>query len=117
MDKAFQKPRALDIAQKNVESYVKCESDASAEATTQRGSDYLKEQDRVASAAQSSQTCFFCGSKQKHSRKFCPARSATCHKCLKIGHHAKVCEGVIPRVFRLQRVQYNKLRNAYVSLL
>ena len=97
MDKAFQKARALDIAQKNAESYVMCESDASVAATTQRtldGPDCSKEPDCVASAVDSSRACFFCGSKQKHSRKFCPARSATCHKCLKIGHYARVCKGV-----------------------
>ena len=35
-------------------------------------------------------TCFFCGN-NKHPRSRCPAREATCLKCSKKGHFAKVC--------------------------
>lgn len=34
--------------------------------------------------------CKWCG-KQKHERKFCPAKDAKCIKCSKLGHFARVC--------------------------
>lgn len=34
--------------------------------------------------------CKWCG-KQKHDRKFCPAKDEKCIKCSKIGHFARVC--------------------------
>ena len=35
--------------------------------------------------------CFFCGSKQQHSRNMCPASGRTCNYCCKTGHFANVC--------------------------
>ena len=35
--------------------------------------------------------CPFCGN-NSHNRRFCPARSVTCHSCGKNGHFAKVCK-------------------------
>ncbi|KAL7639654.1 UNVERIFIED_CONTAM: hypothetical protein RMT77_010157 [Armadillidium vulgare] len=34
--------------------------------------------------------CYFCGG-DRHSRSACPARNATCRKCQKLGHYARVC--------------------------
>ena len=34
--------------------------------------------------------CYFCGY-NKHPRQRCPAEEATCNKCQKMGHFAKVC--------------------------
>ena len=44
----------------------------------------------VAVAEVKALTCFFCGN-NKHPHSRCPAREATCLKCSKKGHFAKVC--------------------------
>ena len=36
--------------------------------------------------------CFFCGSKQQHSRNMCPASGQTCNYCRKTGHFSNVCQ-------------------------
>ena len=36
-------------------------------------------------------TCKWCGRKNDHSKKDCPAKNSKCHKCHKIGHFAQVC--------------------------
>ncbi|GBM57176.1 hypothetical protein AVEN_55066-1 [Araneus ventricosus] len=35
--------------------------------------------------------CKWCGKKQIHDKRVCPARDARCRQCSKIGHYAKVC--------------------------
>ncbi|XP_072119415.1 uncharacterized protein [Mobula birostris] len=44
-----------------------------------------------AAASCESAKCYFCGL-EKHPRKRCPARQATCSSCGKKGHFAKVCK-------------------------
>ena len=46
--------------------------------------------DSTSASTSNSQKCYFCGN-ARHLRSACPAREATCKKCLKKGHFAKVC--------------------------
>ena len=39
-----------------------------------------------------SESCKWCGRKEDHTRKDCPARDAKCHLCQKKGHFATVCQ-------------------------
>ena len=39
-----------------------------------------------------SESCKWCGRKEDHTRKDCPAKDAKCHLCQKIGHFATVCQ-------------------------
>ena len=36
-------------------------------------------------------SCYFCGN-NRHPRSKCPAKDATCDKCQRKGHYAKVCQ-------------------------
>ena len=45
---------------------------------------------RSPNAASNNKTCYFCGYDQ-HPRYKCPAKEATCNKCQRRGHFAKVC--------------------------
>ena len=45
-------------------------------------------------AAIKNKSCFFCGN-SVHARLNCPARNATCKKCLKTGHFARVCRSSV----------------------
>lgn len=40
----------------------------------------------------SRETCSRCGG-SPHRKEFCPAKSASCHKCKRRGHYSKVCRG------------------------
>ncbi|KAK3878332.1 hypothetical protein Pcinc_016916 [Petrolisthes cinctipes] len=67
-------PRLLSAAQENDDCELKCEM--------------KPESPPVVSAA--SAKCYFCG-QSRHPRSKCPARTAVCHKCQKMGHFSKVC--------------------------
>ena len=41
--------------------------------------------------AQTNPSCPWCGNRQRHDRKQCPAKSVTCLKCKKRGHYQSVC--------------------------
>ena len=47
--------------------------------------------DVTAAVRTSEEKCYFCGYKW-HPRNKCPAREATCRKCCKAEHFAKVCK-------------------------
>ncbi|KAK3888197.1 hypothetical protein Pcinc_007728 [Petrolisthes cinctipes] len=67
-------PRLLSAAHENDDCELKCEM--------------KPESPPVVSAA--SAKCYFCG-QSRHPRSKCPARTAVCHKCQKMGHFSKVC--------------------------
>ena len=46
--------------------------------------------DSTTASATNNQKCYFCG-QSRHPKSACPARDATCKKCHKKGHFAKVC--------------------------
>ena len=46
--------------------------------------------DSTSASATNNQKCYFCG-QSRHPKSVCPARDATCKKCHKKGHFAKVC--------------------------
>ena len=53
--------------------------------------------DDVATTASVQRRCYFCGG-AVHPRSVCKARNATCKKCGKVGHFAKVCRSAaLPR--------------------
>ena len=91
----FDQVRALENAQKSSESYGFTAHPVGAAMTSSTPPDSDNSPDRGSSAAtkqsysQGSKSCF-CGS-LKHPRSKCPAREATCHKCQRRGHFAKVC--------------------------
>lgn len=95
----FDQARALDLAQKNSECYGGNQSPRLLSAVTSKqysgGEDVVEEASPVMAAAGTK--CFFCGY-SRHPRSKCPAREATCHKCQKKGHFAKVCRATVSAV-------------------
>ena len=76
----FTQARSLDTAQKNSESYTSSgppsnDPEGNPESTL---------------AAVTGPKCYFCGY-SKHPHHKCPAKDATCKRCQKRGHFAKVC--------------------------
>ena len=93
---AFEKARALDVAQKNSDSYASTK--ASASITASDNISEIPSTHSVSAVSNRAFTCFFCGSQVRHDRKKCPARDAVCYKCQKVGHYAKVCKGAQQKV-------------------
>ena len=87
----FDQARALELAMRSSESYTMPQPNISA-AVPQPTTPSAEQQDpsTVAVAEVKALTCFFCGN-NKHPHSRCPAREATCLKCSKKGHFAKVC--------------------------
>ena len=97
LDTAFENARTLDMAEKQSLSYRSESVTAAIDQTTNAKSfDFQSEgqpPDNPAAAAAgypSDQKCFFCGY-SKHPRNKCPAKDASCKKCERKGHFAKVC--------------------------
>ena len=86
----FDQARALDSAQKNSESYGDLGAPSSRLLNAAHGHDSESEPVVAPVMAAITAKCYFCGL-QRHPRSKCPAREATCHKCQKKGHFAKVC--------------------------
>ena len=84
----FDQARALDSAQRNSDLYMS-QSGYTVSASVPEQNTSSEEPRESVSAAASSK-CFFCGY-SRHPRSKCPAREATCNKCQKKGHFAKVC--------------------------
>ena len=93
LDTAYENARTLEMAEKQSLSYRSDIITAAAVNETQNQLEQhnqLESFDGTAAAGFTDEKCFFCGYK-KHPRSKCPAREATCKKCSKIGHFAKVC--------------------------
>ena len=86
---AFDQARALDIAQKNSESY-KLPFMPTAAAVGKPSEDNAQKGENITVASTQSQKCFFCGY-DMHPRSKCPARDSTCSNCQKKGHYKRVC--------------------------
>ena len=110
LEQAYNQASALDLAQRNSDAYsssVSCAATATIEETNNNSQNQelpkpsktqSAEKPVVAATYQSSRgyknkttSCFFCGATPHHPRSVCPARDATCGKCSKKGHYAKVC--------------------------
>ena len=95
LDTAFKNARTLDMAEKQSLSYRSENITAALDEQTDkpnssdRSSDHYPS-DTIAAAEYSDSKCFFCGY-SRHPRSKCPAKEATCKKCGKVGHFAKVC--------------------------
>ena len=91
----FDQARALESAQKSSESYGFTAHPVGVAMTSRTPPDSDNSPDRGSSAAtgqsySQGSKYYFSGS-LKHPRSKCPAREATCHKCQRRGHFAKVC--------------------------
>ena len=84
---AFDDARTLDMAEKQSHSY---RSDNLTAALDKSPDSDQNTSNNLAAAGPTEDKCFFCGYK-RHPRNKCPAKDATCKKCSKIGHFAKVC--------------------------
>ena len=104
LDTAFQQARSLDVAQQSANKYsINTSSVAStglAEGDYNSCEDYVVQDDGESSSrsainvAAAKSKCMFCGN-NVHPRAQCPARDATCFKCTKKGHFAKVCKSPV----------------------
>ena len=90
IDSAFDKARALDVAQRNSESYVSSRISASTTTSPQTVA-CVERQGDATFAVYKNKACFICGSEKRHDRKKCPALSAVCYKSQKSGLFANVC--------------------------
>ena len=88
----FDQARVLELAMKSSESYSAPNTlvNATAPASPSKSPNC---QDNTLAAARSttSLSCYFCEN-SRHPRSKCPAKDATCAKCQKKGHYAKVCQ-------------------------
>ncbi len=90
----FTKARSLDAAQKSSDSYVVSNPPSFPAATVTPSSPHSGEfvdDGECTIAAATGPKCHFCGY-SKHPRYKCPAKDATCRRCQKKGHFAKVCK-------------------------
>ena len=86
----FDHTRALDSAQKSYELHS-APSGSSFSATASEPKSAVEDSPDCSSVSASAcSKCLFCGY-SKHPCSRCPAREATCYKCQKKGHFAKVC--------------------------
>lgn len=116
LQSAYDQAYSLDLAQRNAEAYSPQVTHTTAVVISQAplsphtpslGSSQTPEVDAVISGKDTSlpdiseksavaatytgrRKCFFCGG-LCHPRSTCPAREATCNKCFKKGHFARVC--------------------------
>ena len=74
----------LDRAQRNSEAFLHQNTNTS-------HLSFNESRENDSSCFSTSLRCYFCGF-ARHPRTKCPAREATCHKCQKKGHFAKVCK-------------------------
>ena len=107
---AVSQARALEMAQHHSEAYQYSSSSRVTSAAAMRETSISSKQDSlrgknrtpddsnpsdrhdddVATTASVQRRCYFCGG-AIHPRNVCKARNATCNKCGKVGHFAKVC--------------------------
>ena len=86
----FTQARSLDTAQKNSESYTLSGPPSFPTAATTVSPNDPEGNPESTLAAVTGPKCYFCGY-SKHPRHKCPAKDATCKRCQKRGHFAKVC--------------------------
>ena len=103
LKEAFDQTRALELAQKQSESYllpvsgtVAAVSDETKSPDENKKTQSSTSEPNSASAATTNQhsknpKCYFCGNK-RHPRNICPARESECGKCHKMGHYARACK-------------------------
>lgn len=90
----FDQARSLESAMKSSESQVVPNTlvNAAVPATSAKPVDGLEANTLAAAVTDTtSLSCYFCGN-NRHPRSKCPAKDATCAKCQKRGHYAKVCQ-------------------------
>ena len=90
----FDQARSLESAMKSSESYAVPNTlvNAAVPATSAEPVDRLEANTLAAAVTETtSLSCYFCGN-NRHPRSKCPAKDATCAKCQKKGHYAKVCQ-------------------------
>ena len=92
LDTAFENARTLDMAERQSLSY----HSENTTAALDEPSDKSYSPDTTAATGVSDSKCFFCGY-GRHPRSKCPAREATCKRCNKTGHFAKVCRSAKDR--------------------
>ena len=94
---AYEKAHTLEMAEKHAVSFNQPESVATVSAAVPESADSVSgtvtEAPHLAAAVGGYRgaKCFFCGF-DRHPRRRCPARNATCGNCGKKGHYAKVCQ-------------------------
>ncbi|XP_068211794.1 uncharacterized protein [Palaemon carinicauda] len=112
LETAHSQARTLDLAQRSADAYASPPVPHTAALVPERQAQPTGDQQQhptqegaegsspggsaVAAAYLSKRKCYFCGN-ALHStgRVSCPARNATCNKCGKTGHFAKVCKSKI----------------------
>eukprot|EP00794_Sanderia_malayensis_P020739 gene20739-22770_t len=88
----FDQARSLESAMKSSESYSTPNTLINAAIPAESSSPLdTQENTLVAAVETTSSSCYFCGN-NRHPRSKCPAKDATCAKCQKKGHYAKVCQ-------------------------
>ena len=90
----FDQARSLESAMKSSESYAVPNTlvNAAVPARSAKRVDGLEANTLAAAVTETtSLSCYFCGN-NRHPRSQCPAKDATCAKCQKKGHYAKVCQ-------------------------
>ena len=85
---AFEKARALDMAQQQALTYQPSNPPVSVLGSQVQTADD-SEQETVGATSKNSM-CYFCGG-SRHTRRLCPARDNECQNCGKKGHFQKVC--------------------------
>nr|XP_027208521.1 uncharacterized protein LOC113802191 [Penaeus vannamei] len=80
---------ALDLAQKNSESYGGALSSRAVDVAHENTTN-VSDLESVLAASATKAKCFFC-CLLRHPCSKCPARDAVCHKCQKNGHFSKLC--------------------------
>ena len=88
----FDQARSLESAMKSSESYSIPNTLVNAAVPAESSKSQDSQENTLAAAFETtSSTCYFCGN-NRHPRSKCPAKEATCNKCQKKGHYAKVCQ-------------------------
>ena len=96
LENAVEKPRSMELAQKNSEFYsLNHDYSFNLTATVADNSSTFSTTDNVSEATSSvSKLCTFFG-RSIHARSMCPAKNAICFKCQRRGCFANVCKSKV----------------------